>query len=170
MHARHTRHRHRKIDYNYGVVISLKDTDRTQFCNANFQFSMTFNFNIFLCFLNIRNLLKAILANLVCISCKIFIRWQFYLFLIKNWEFASSCRIAFGLYGLKSQEGGGGGRVHQFVPGPVVASRQRWRSLKAFGRSNEEPSARACKITLLQDLVYSGRGLWSYLHLWNLVI
>jgi hypothetical protein len=48
--------------------------------DANFQFSMTFNFNIFLCFSNIRNYLSNF-SYLVCISCKIFIRWRFYLFL-----------------------------------------------------------------------------------------
>jgi hypothetical protein len=48
--------------------------------DANFQFSMTFNFNIFLCFSNIRNHLTNF-SYLVCISCKIFIRWRFYLFL-----------------------------------------------------------------------------------------
>jgi hypothetical protein len=56
-------------------------TDRTRFGNdANFQFSMTFNFNIFQCFSNIRNHLSNF-NYLVCISCKIFIRWRFYLFL-----------------------------------------------------------------------------------------
>jgi hypothetical protein len=34
-----------------------------------------------------------------CISCKIFTRWRFYLFLIENWKFASRCRIASGLCG-----------------------------------------------------------------------
>jgi hypothetical protein len=48
--------------------------------DANFQFSMTFNFNIFLCFSNIRNHLSNF-SYLVCISCKISIRWRFYLFL-----------------------------------------------------------------------------------------
>jgi hypothetical protein len=47
--------------------------------DANFQFSMTFNFNIFQCFSNIRNHLSNF-SYLVCISCKIFIRWRFYLF------------------------------------------------------------------------------------------
>ena len=41
--------------------------------DANFQFSMTFNFNIFQCFSNIRNHLSNF-SYLVCISCKIFIR------------------------------------------------------------------------------------------------
>ena len=40
--------------------------------DANFQFSMTFNFTIFLCFSNIRNHLSNF-SYLVCISCKIFI-------------------------------------------------------------------------------------------------
>jgi hypothetical protein len=48
--------------------------------DANFQFSMTFNFNIFQCFSNIRNHLSNF-SYLVCISCKIFIHWRFYLFL-----------------------------------------------------------------------------------------
>jgi hypothetical protein len=48
--------------------------------DANFQFSMTFNFNIFQCFSNIRNHLSNF-SYLVCISCKIFIRWRFYFFL-----------------------------------------------------------------------------------------
>jgi hypothetical protein len=48
--------------------------------DANFQFSMTFNFTIFLCFSNIRNHLSNF-NYLVCISCKIFNRSQFYLFL-----------------------------------------------------------------------------------------
>jgi hypothetical protein len=42
-------------------------------CDANFQFSMTFNFTIFLCFSNIRNHLSNF-SYLACISCKIFIR------------------------------------------------------------------------------------------------
>jgi hypothetical protein len=41
---------------------------------------MTFNFNIFQCFWNSRNHLSNF-SYLVCISCKIFIRWRFYLFL-----------------------------------------------------------------------------------------
>jgi hypothetical protein len=41
--------------------------------DANFQFSMTFNFNIFQCFSNISNNLSNF-SYLVCISCKIFIR------------------------------------------------------------------------------------------------
>ena len=41
--------------------------------DANFQFSMTFNFNIFQCFSNIWNHLSNF-SYLVCISCKIFIR------------------------------------------------------------------------------------------------
>jgi hypothetical protein len=41
---------------------------------------MTFNFNIFQCFSNISNHLSNF-SYLVCISCKIFIRWRFYLFL-----------------------------------------------------------------------------------------
>jgi hypothetical protein len=40
--------------------------------DANFQFSMTFNFNIFQCFSNIRDHLSNF-SYLVCISCKIFI-------------------------------------------------------------------------------------------------
>jgi hypothetical protein len=48
--------------------------------DANFQFSMTLNFNIFLCFSNIRNHLSNF-NYLVCISCKICNRSQFYLFL-----------------------------------------------------------------------------------------
>jgi hypothetical protein len=48
--------------------------------DANFQFSMTFNFNILLCFSNIRNHLSNF-SYLVCISCKNFIGWRFYLFL-----------------------------------------------------------------------------------------
>jgi hypothetical protein len=48
--------------------------------DANFQFSMTFNFAIFLCFSNIRNHLNNF-SYLVCISCKIFIRWRFYMIL-----------------------------------------------------------------------------------------
>jgi hypothetical protein len=64
-----------------GSVMHVKvHTDRTRFGNANFQFSMAFNFNIFLCFSNIRNHLSN-LSYLVCISCKIFIRSRFYLFL-----------------------------------------------------------------------------------------
>jgi hypothetical protein len=41
---------------------------------------MTFNFNIFQCFSNISNHLSNF-SYLVSISCKIFIRWRFYLFL-----------------------------------------------------------------------------------------
>jgi hypothetical protein len=41
---------------------------------------MTFNFNIFQCFSNISNHLSSF-SYLVCISCKFFIRWRFYLFL-----------------------------------------------------------------------------------------
>jgi hypothetical protein len=48
--------------------------------DANFRFSMTFKFNIFLCFSTIRNHLSNF-SYLVCVSCKIFIRWRFYLFL-----------------------------------------------------------------------------------------
>jgi hypothetical protein len=48
--------------------------------DANFQFSMTFNFNIFQCFSNIRNHLSNF-SYLVCISCKMFIRRRFYLLL-----------------------------------------------------------------------------------------
>ena len=48
--------------------------------DANFQFSITFNFNIFQCFSNIRNHLSNFCC-LVCISCKIFTRLLFYLFL-----------------------------------------------------------------------------------------
>jgi hypothetical protein len=44
------------------------------------EFSMTFNFNIFLCFSNIRNHLSNF-CYLVCIYCKMFIRWRFYLVL-----------------------------------------------------------------------------------------
>ena len=40
--------------------------------DANFQFSITFNFNILLWFSNIRNHLSNF-SYLVCISCKIFI-------------------------------------------------------------------------------------------------
>jgi hypothetical protein len=61
---------------------SLKaDTDprRDLATRANFQFSMTLNFNIFQCFSNIRNHLSNF-SYLVCIPCKIFIRWRFYLF------------------------------------------------------------------------------------------
>jgi hypothetical protein len=46
--------------------------------DANFQFSVTFNFNIFLCFSNIPTPLKQFFSYLVCISCKIFIRWRIY--------------------------------------------------------------------------------------------
>jgi hypothetical protein len=59
--------------------------------DSNFQFSMTFNFTIFLCFSNVWNHLSNF-SYLVCISCKIFIRWRF-------WKFALRCRIAFGLCG-----------------------------------------------------------------------
>jgi hypothetical protein len=55
-------------------------TDRTRFGNANFQFWMTFNFNMFQCFSNIRNHLSNF-SYLVCISCKNFIRRRFYLLL-----------------------------------------------------------------------------------------
>jgi hypothetical protein len=55
-------------------------TDRTRFGNATFLFSMTFNFNIFQCFSNIRDYLSNF-SYLVCISCKNFTRWRFYLFL-----------------------------------------------------------------------------------------
>ena len=48
--------------------------------DANFQFSMPFNFTIFLCFSNIRNHLSNF-NYLVYISCKIFHRSRFYLFL-----------------------------------------------------------------------------------------
>jgi hypothetical protein len=49
--------------------------------DANFQFSSTFNFNIFICFPNIRNHLSNF-SYLVCISCKIFtVDGRFYLFL-----------------------------------------------------------------------------------------
>jgi hypothetical protein len=41
---------------------------------------MTFNFNIFHCFSNIRNHLSNF-SYLVCKICKIFIRWRFYLLL-----------------------------------------------------------------------------------------
>jgi hypothetical protein len=44
--------------------------------DANFQFSMTFNFNNFLCFSNIWNNLSNF-SYLVCISCEIFICCQF---------------------------------------------------------------------------------------------
>jgi hypothetical protein len=44
------------------------------------QFSITFNFTIFLCFSNIRNHLSNF-NYLVYISCKIFHRSRFYLFL-----------------------------------------------------------------------------------------
>jgi hypothetical protein len=66
-------------------------TDRTRFGNATriFWFSMTFNFIIFLCFSNIRNHLSNF-NYLVCISCKIFNRSQFYLFL----KTENSCRVA----------------------------------------------------------------------------
>jgi hypothetical protein len=47
--------------------------------DANFQFSMTFNFNIFQCFSNIRNHLSNFSYS-VCISCKIFIRDGFICF------------------------------------------------------------------------------------------
>jgi hypothetical protein len=56
---------------------------------------MTFNFNIFQCFSNIRNHLSNF-SYLVCISCKIFICWRFYLFLKTE---SSRCRIASGLCG-----------------------------------------------------------------------
>ena len=59
-------------------------TDRTRFGNTtrifNFQWHLNVIFNIFLCFSNIRNHLSNF-SYLVCISCKIFIRWRFYLFL-----------------------------------------------------------------------------------------
>jgi hypothetical protein len=57
--------------------------------DANSQFSMTFNFNIFQCFSNILNHLSNF-SYLVCICCKIFIRWRFYLFL----KTENSCRVA----------------------------------------------------------------------------
>jgi hypothetical protein len=44
------------------------------------EFSMTFTFTIFLCFSNILSHLSNF-SYLVCMSCKIFIRWRFYLFL-----------------------------------------------------------------------------------------
>ena len=54
-------------------------TDRTRFGNAtrisSFQWHLTFQ-----CFSNIRNHLSNFSYS-VCISCKIFIRWRFYLFL-----------------------------------------------------------------------------------------
>jgi hypothetical protein len=71
--------------------------------DANFQFSMTFNFNIFQCFSNIRNHLSNF-SYLVCISCKILIRWRFYLFL----KTENSRRVAESrpvCVGLKSQQG-----------------------------------------------------------------
>ena len=43
-------------------------------------FKDIYNFNIFLCFSNSRNHLSNF-SYLVCVSCKIFIRWRFYLFL-----------------------------------------------------------------------------------------
>jgi hypothetical protein len=48
--------------------------------DANFKFSMTFNFTIFHCFSNIWNHLSNF-SYLVCIFCKMFMRWRFYLFL-----------------------------------------------------------------------------------------
>jgi hypothetical protein len=56
---------------------------------------MTFNFNIFQCFSNIRNHLSNF-SYLVGISCKIFIRWRFYLFLITE----NSRRVASSFPGL----------------------------------------------------------------------
>jgi hypothetical protein len=64
----------------HGFESVKAQTDPTRFGNANFQFSMTFTFTIFLCFSNILNHLSNF-NYLVCISCKIFIRWRFYLFL-----------------------------------------------------------------------------------------
>ena len=85
------------------IYLSFKvPTDRTRFRqrDANFQFSMKFNFNIFLCFSNIRNHLSNF-NYLVCISCKIFNRSQFYLFLkTKNSRrVAESRSVCVGLKG-----------------------------------------------------------------------
>jgi hypothetical protein len=63
------------------------------------EFSMTLNCNIVLCFSDQNHLRQ--LSYLVCISCKIFIRWRF------NWKFKKinwksrrvRCLIAFGWYG-----------------------------------------------------------------------
>jgi hypothetical protein len=62
--------------------------------DVNFQWHLI-NFNIFLCFFKYSEPLKQF-NYLVCISCKIFIRWRFYLFLkTENLR----CRFAFGLCG-----------------------------------------------------------------------
>jgi hypothetical protein len=57
----------------------IQTADAIWQCDANFQFSMTFNFNIFQCFSNIRKHLSNF-SYLVCLSCKFFISWWFYLF------------------------------------------------------------------------------------------
>jgi hypothetical protein len=55
-------------------------TDRTRFGNATRIFSFQWYSTIFQCFSNIRDHLSNF-SYLVCISCKIVIRWRFYLFL-----------------------------------------------------------------------------------------
>jgi hypothetical protein len=91
-------------------------TDRTRFGNATFQFSMTFNFNIFQCFSNIRDHLSNF-SYLVCISCKIFTRWRFYLFLKteNSRRVAESRPVCVSLRGRLSGFGGGDRSVWAFL-------------------------------------------------------
>jgi hypothetical protein len=60
--------------------------------DANFQFSMTFNFTIFLCFSNIRNHLSNF-SYLVCISCKICIRGRSFFLKTENPHHVRSNRV-----------------------------------------------------------------------------
>jgi hypothetical protein len=82
---------------------------------------MTFNFNIFQCFSNIRNHLSNF-SYLVCISCKIFIRWRFYLFLKtkSSRRVAESCPVCVGLkkatfLSTRTSDCRGGTAIGQFV-------------------------------------------------------
>jgi hypothetical protein len=81
----------KKLDSSYSLGPYRQDAIWQH--DANFQFSMTFNFNIFQCFSNIRNHLSNF-SYLVCISCKYVV-----LFVFENWKFASHCRIASDLCG-----------------------------------------------------------------------
>jgi hypothetical protein len=69
-----------KLRHGSPLTIGPHRPDAIHHRDANFQFSMTFKFSIFLCFSNIRNHLSNF-SYLVCICCKIFIRWRFYLIL-----------------------------------------------------------------------------------------
>jgi hypothetical protein len=87
----------KKLDSSYSLGPYRQDAIWQH--DANFQFSMTFNFNIFQCFSNIRNHLSNF-SYLVCISCKIFTRWRFYLFLKteNSRHIAESRPICVGLF------------------------------------------------------------------------